>query len=308
MTHEGAGLIDNCLRSVFAENPDIRVVVVDNASEDGSGELAARYENVEVIRLKRNKGFGVGCNIGITQAIGNGAEAVLLLNQDALLRDHAIATLTGVVARQPDIGILSPLHFTEDDTIIDPLFSKWLTEGNEQLLPDLLAGTKQDLYEVPFVNAACWLITKKCLDKIGGFDPLFFMYGEDEDFCRRARLHGLKVGIATTCRINHARTKKDRSETFRARVTWQANKYRSAMIGTLKDYSRPDWRCFVSVTGSIANWVFGELYRRNISGIAAVLVSAGSILPSLRTIIRHRHMCQEGKAFLPQSLVDAEAC
>ena len=60
-----------------------------------------------------------------------------------------------------------------------------------------------------FVNAAAWLISKDCLSVIGGFDPLFFHYGEDENYCQRARFHNIKIGIANFALIKHDREKRN---------------------------------------------------------------------------------------------------
>ena len=67
---------------------------------------------------------------------------------------------------------------------IDRAFSGYLNyNANKDLLSDYILGRKiKVIYELPFINAAAWLLTRKCLEKVGGFDPLFFHYGEDLNF------------------------------------------------------------------------------------------------------------------------------
>ena len=63
----------------------------------------------------------------------------------------------------------------------------------------------RSLTEVPFVNAAAWLVSKACFEKVGLFEPLFNHYGEDRNFCNRLRFHGFRIGIATSSKIVHDR-------------------------------------------------------------------------------------------------------
>jgi len=70
---------------------------------------------------------------------------------------------------------------------------------------DAFRGILGDVYEFPFVNAAAWLVTAEALQKIGGFDPIFIHYGEDDNFCQRIRFHGLKVGVVPDAKVRHDR-------------------------------------------------------------------------------------------------------
>ena len=75
----------------------------------------------------------------------------------------------------------------------------------KNFLSDLCLNKVSDIYETKFVNAAAWMISRKCLEMIGGFDPLFFHYGEDYNYCQRVQYHGLKVGIVPSSSIYHNR-------------------------------------------------------------------------------------------------------
>ncbi|NNK80925.1 MAG: glycosyltransferase family 2 protein, partial [Flavobacteriales bacterium] len=79
------------------------------------------------------------------------------------------------------------------------------------LITDALKQRLKDVYTLPFVNAAAWFIPRQTLEKIGGFDPLFSHYGEDDNFCQRLRFHGVKLGLVTDCFVRHDRAERDRT-------------------------------------------------------------------------------------------------
>ena len=65
------------------------------------------------------------------------------------------------------------------------------------------------LYLFKYVNCAAWLVSKECIRKVGGFDPLFFHYGEDENYCQRVHYHGYKIGVSTIAKIRHDRDERN---------------------------------------------------------------------------------------------------
>ena len=174
------------------------VIIVDNASTDETVTfIEANYPSVNLIKQSENLGFGQANNIGIRYALDQGAEHVFLLNQDAYLVDSVLEELIGFQQQNPEYGILSPIHITGNRKKLDENFSNFmLKEKSGRFYSDFVLGnTLADVYEVPFINAAAWLITRKCLETVGGFDPLFFHYGEDDNYCQRANYHGFKIGV-----------------------------------------------------------------------------------------------------------------
>jgi len=159
-----------------------------------------------------NLGFGAANNIGISYALEQGAEHLFLLNQDAYLVEDALEQLLRFQQNHADYGILSPIHLTGSQQKLDINFSNYmLKEKTGQFYSDFVLGHLiQDVYEVPFVNAASWLVSKTCLETIGGFDPLFFHYGEDNNYCQRLVFHGYKIGVIPSAFIIHDRLERSR--------------------------------------------------------------------------------------------------
>lgn len=216
-TFNGSEYIDRCIETV----PKYwNVIIVDNNSTDNTLDLCRDYPISEYIILDHNIGFGQANNIGIQKALSEGAEYVFLLNQDAYLEQNCIEKLIEVHQSNPEYGILSSMHYNGSGTNLDWNFSEYLkgiSSGN--LLFDLLCGSVKEVYSLPFVNAAVWLIPKSTIERVGLFDPMFFHYGEDENYCQRVRYHGLKVGVVPSAFIRH-----DRESRVRANISGKFNK------------------------------------------------------------------------------------
>ena len=184
------------------------MIVVDNNSSDGTIDfIEENYPDIILLQQKKNLGFGQANNIGISYALNEGADYVFLLNQDAYLKLNAIEELVEVQRQNRHFGILSPIHLNGNGEKLDENFSRYLHQDiNKNFYSDyVLNKTKREIYEVPFVNAAGWLISRNCLEIVGGFDPIFFHYGEDDNYCQRLRYHGFKIGVVPNTFILHDR-------------------------------------------------------------------------------------------------------
>ena len=196
--------LDKCLKSCG----NYSVIVVDNASTDGTVSFIERnYPNIEIFIQDTNLGFGRANNIGISFALEQGAEHVFLLNQDAYLVDDILDNMVNFQIKNPQYGILSPIHITGNRKRLDKnFFNFMLKEKTGQFYSDFVLGNNiAKVYEVPFVNAAAWLISRKCLEEVGGFDPIFFHYGEDDNYCQRVIYHGFRIGVLPKIYIIHDR-------------------------------------------------------------------------------------------------------
>ena len=203
VTYNGLQWIEKCLQSIL---PSYDVIVVDNNSTDGTlSIIEEKFSKVKVLAQKVNLGFGQANNIGISYAINKGADYVFLLNQDAYLKKNTISKLVELSGINKEYGVLSPIHLNGAGTKLDLNFSCYI-QNNKELQYDALKNhfTNQ-IYDVPFVNAAGWLIPKEIIEIVGGFDPIFFHYGEDDNFCQRVLFHGYKIGIAPEVYMMHDR-------------------------------------------------------------------------------------------------------
>ena len=198
VTYNGEIWIKKNIDSLLKSNYPIDIIVVDNASTDQSIALLKEYKSIKLIQNKNNLGFGKANNIGINSAINNGADAIFLLNQDTWVFENTIINLAEKLFENPELGIVSPMHYSADETNLDSSFGTYYNKFEEET--DL-----NSIRIVPFVNAAAWLVSKECFQKTGYFEPIFNHYGEDRNFCDRVRFHGFKIGIVKDATICHDR-------------------------------------------------------------------------------------------------------
>ncbi len=204
VTYNGLKWIDKCLESC----KDYPVVVVDNNSSDNTVEfIKEKFPTVHLIEQQKNLGFGQANNIGISYALNHGADYVFLLNQDAYLVDDCLNRLIKIQHKYNEFGIVSPFHYKESFTGLDDNFAMYMSRYNvsKDYIFDANECKIQEIYSIPFVNAAGWLIPKRTLKKVGYFDTLFFHYGEDRNYCQRVLYHKMKIGIVPEARMIHDR-------------------------------------------------------------------------------------------------------
>jgi GT2 family glycosyltransferase len=201
VTYNGEIWIKKNLDSLLKSNYPIDIIVVDNASTDQSVSLLKEYKNIQLVQNKTNLGFGKANNIGIDIALKNGADAVFLLNQDTWIFENTITNLTEKLFENPNLGIVSPMHFSADETILDSSFNTYFNRYKTEI-------DSKSIRIVPFVNAAAWLVSKECFVKTGYFEPVFNHYGEDRNFCDRVHYHGFEIGIVKNAAICHDRIVK----------------------------------------------------------------------------------------------------
>lgn len=199
VTYNGAKWIHKCLESVQKSEVPVYTIIVDNCSSDNTVSIIKHdFPEMFFIQTKENVGFGKGNNIGIRYAMEQGCDAVFLLNQDAWIEPDTI----GKLIKYHDKGILSPIHMNGEGNDLQSNFKEYSLRIPE-LYRDALVGKKQTLYETSFVNAAAWYIPRSVLETIGGFNPIFFYRGEDNNYIDRAHYFGIKQYIVTDAIIYH---------------------------------------------------------------------------------------------------------
>lgn len=209
VTYNGMKWIDKCLKSIYRQEIISRIIVVDNGSQDGTiNYIKDNYPSITVIANSENYGFGFSNNQGLNLALQKGTEYAFLLNQDAWIEDHAIDKLVAIHKRNAEYGILSPAHLRGDGKAMDMKFAAFIAQSeNYNLISDLYLHRNEmkEVYPVQFVNAAAWLISKKCFHEVGGFAPIYHHYGEDMDYANRVLYHGFKIGFCPDAIIRHDR-------------------------------------------------------------------------------------------------------
>jgi len=215
-------LVIDCLRSLV---PEIRphedvVIVVDNASGDGSGAriradvAQAGWEAVHVIDSPHNGGFAAGNNFGIRQIR---AAAYLLLNSDTIVRPGAIETLWSALESSEDIGLVSPrlewpdgraqISCFREHTPWSELIAGSSTGPIRNLLArwDVPVPVSNERCEAEWTSFAAVLIRSEVIERVGPLDEGFFMYYEDVDYCRSATQAGWRIVYEPAAHVVHLR-------------------------------------------------------------------------------------------------------
>jgi N-acetylglucosaminyl-diphospho-decaprenol L-rhamnosyltransferase len=212
--------LDRCLESVTRETPDTsyEIIVVDNASQDGSPELLReRWPDVRLLAMDDNLGFARGVNLGATHASG---QYLLLLNPDTIVHDHALERLVAFAEAHPHHGLYGGRNLTVDGDL-EPA-SCWGAPSLWSLLcfglglstafkhvplfnPEAMPGWQRDsVRTVGIISGSLLLVRRDLWERLGGFDERFFMYGEDADLCMRAAALGFSPVITPEATITHA--------------------------------------------------------------------------------------------------------
>ncbi len=197
VTYNGSKWLNKCLQSLQQSVLPVSVIAIDNASTDNSVEILKQFSFVEVVQSETNLGFGKANNIGIHKALEQNFDYCFLLNQDTWIEPDTIQNLVAIASQNEKYGIVSPMHFSPDETSLDANFEMyWKRKTNE---------ISEFVDEVPFVNAAAWLLSKKVIEKVGYFEPMFNHYGEDRNYADRVHYHGFKTVIVKNSKIYHDR-------------------------------------------------------------------------------------------------------
>lgn len=222
-----------CLDSVLAsEHNNIRVYVVDNGSRDGSQEVVReRYPGVTLIQNGRNLGAAEGFNVGVRRALREGADYIALLNEDVKVEPSWLGPLVEAAQTDPNIGVLSPMHWDYEGTGLDGSFHKLLVEQTSYE-EDLRNGPLPPKYETRHVIGAAMVISRLVVQRVGLFDPLYFKQHEESDFCRRARYHSFRVLVVTGSRIFHYN---------RRAHSRQRTPYMNARNTQIYNWKNPEW-------------------------------------------------------------------
>jgi GT2 family glycosyltransferase len=218
VTYNSRADIEGCLQSLTAAPPriDHEIVVVDNASRDGTSEyLRTRWPGVRLFEAGGNVGFAGANNIGIRQTF---SELVLLLNPDTVVPAEAVDRLVQVLDTHPGAAIAGPrivdrsgraeLSFGSTIAPVAELRQKVLVAGNERGLRPIggiVDRMTRRSRPVGWVSGACLLIRRIDLEAVGLLDERFFLYTEDVDLCESVRARGRTVLFVAEAQIVHLR-------------------------------------------------------------------------------------------------------
>jgi GT2 family glycosyltransferase len=208
-----------CLRSLHRETKSelFETIVVDNRSTDGSADaIAAEFPTIDLVRSDENLGFAGGNNLAAQRAKGR---YLLLLNPDTVVLDRAVERLLAFAERVPQAGIWGGRTVFADGRL-NPAScwsrpSPWslfciatglakVFRGSSLFNPEAFGGWDRSTEREVDIVSGCFLLLERSLwEKLGGFDPAFFMYGEEADLCLRARGLGVRPRVTPDATIVH---------------------------------------------------------------------------------------------------------
>lgn len=242
------------LREVASEVP-FEVIVIENNSEDGSGEMCrAEFPEFTCLEQTQNLGFTGGHNLGRSKMTGR---HWFPLNSDTVVHPGALRDLVAFADANPDVGVVGPKLLNGDgslqyscrrfpnpiaaafrNTILGRIFPK-NRFTREYLMRDLDHTKTSD---VDWVSGAAILITEKALPQLQQFDPEFYMFCEDVDLCRRAWNLGFRVVYFPQAQITHLIGRS--SDKAPKAMVWRFHRsmllyYRKHMVSKLPRFWRP---------------------------------------------------------------------
>lgn len=223
VTYNGAKWVDRCFSSLRQSTIPLDTIVIDNGSTDDTlSRIETGYPEVRIVRTGQNLGFGKANNLGMEMAYQENAEFFFLLNQDAWIKPDALEKLVAGHKQYPAYGVLSPIHLNGAGDELEYGFSNFVAPNKcLGLYSDIYFRKIKDVYDAPFVNAAAWMLTRACLEKVGGFSPSFFHYGEDDNYTDRLKYHGVKLGVFPAAVICHDRERARSPQFFKAGETFR---------------------------------------------------------------------------------------
>ena len=192
-----------------SRTPPLEIVIVDNASGDGSAERLRRsLEDVRVIETPGNGGFSRGCNIGIEAALAAGADHILLVNSDVVLAPDAIGHLVSALAAHPAVGIVGPVLLSREEP--DHVSSAGISFSRRTgRMRHRAAGRRLGELEpgpvklVDAVSGCVMLIRRAVFERAGLLDEDYFFSFEDIEFCLRAGGAGFQTGCVQEALAYH---------------------------------------------------------------------------------------------------------
>lgn len=223
LNYNGAQLTTDCVNSVLkSDYSNYRVIVVDNASADGSAERLKTEltdSRVELFLNDKNEGYAGGNNRGIEKALEEGAEYVFVLNNDTIADPGCLRSLVAAMEGDPLIGIAG-CQIVDVGYEFAPNRGHRISLFSGQTLPPQWSGSATGPTDVGFVCGAAMVLRALAVRKVGAFDSDFFLYFEDADICLRARKAGYRTCFIPGPGVQHFMSSTTNDRCVRTLVTY----------------------------------------------------------------------------------------
>ena len=271
VTYRSMKEIPGCVESLRKQSVPTEIFLVDNASPDGTGQMVAeyaeRFDNVHAILNRENVGLAAGNNCLLGQCSG---DYVLVLNPDTVLQPDTLERMVRFLDEHDDVGVLGPKCVYEDGTPHVSFHRHWgiLHVLAWRIIPYRFTRRIYDLFsslefqDVLFVSGACLLIRREIFEKIGGYDPEYFLTVEDAiDVCIRANRTGSRVVFLPEAQIVHYTGRSATQAPYL--VVWHANR------GTIYHFLKHKGKLqALFVSGLLAGAAAARVLVAGIAGVA----------------------------------------
>lgn len=208
LNYQGRDTLADCIRSVLQSDcQNLEIVVVDNASKDGSFEYArANFPRLHFIGSTQNRGFAAGNNLGIRFAVEKGADYVFLLNNDAFVERNTLAIMLKEAKKQATPSVMSPVIMKGNKDSSQVWFCggaiDWKHMRCVHMNPQMKPGGDA-VYDTQYVTGCAMLIPKEIIRSVGLLDEKYFLYYEDADYCVRAKKAGFGIKVCPSAHVYH---------------------------------------------------------------------------------------------------------
>jgi len=252
----GGEHLQRCLASlaVHPSQASTEVIVVDNASTDGSDAHATQFAGVRLVKLRENVGFSAGNNAGIRASSG---ELLVLLNNDTVVGAGALDALIARLEARPEAGVAGP-RLVDGAGRTELSFGPMISPLGELRQKVVLAlhnrrfgpvtrwverTTRREQF-VDWVSGACLLVRRRVAEDAGLLDERFFLYTEDVDFCASVRASGWKVLFSPAAEIVHLRGRSRATAVQQSNAAYRRShlafyqKHHPRMVPVLRAYLR----------------------------------------------------------------------
>lgn len=262
-------LVIDCLRSIYLHTSlnNLEILVVDNCSEDSSKEIiTTNYPDVLWVQNEQNEGFGRANNLGISRAK---YDTVLLLNSDTVIFDNSIDRLFLRFKQDSPNIMMATCQLVNDDMSLQKSVFYYNSSFTEFFKYNIIFEKLMSKFrirerkEIMAIHGACLIFNKSKMESIGYFDPDFFLYAEEFEWCYRIVTRGYRLKLYDDIQIKHLEAQSSVSK------EWN-DKQRNISIGLLfkKNRGTIGYMIFLSIlvfnifTNLCLLWKMNTEYRK----------------------------------------------
>jgi GT2 family glycosyltransferase len=280
VAHNSGHLLQECIASIHHTEPDVEIVIVDNASADGAvSEVVTRFPTVQVVRSEENLGFGAGNNLGAARA---GGAYLVFVNHDAVVADGWLAALVNPLVDDPAVGLVTPKVLLRRDPERINVAGLKIHLSGIGMCRGLGAPRAEfsEAAEVAAVSGVAFAVRREVFEALEGFDSDFFLYMEDVDLSLRAWLAGYRCLYVPSATVQHDydEVEVDTRKTFwveRGRYLMLLKAFRcrtllallpTLLLAELVTWGWLLWRNPRAVTQKLRAWGWVLAHRAQIAG------------------------------------------